>query len=450
MRGFQGDGPRRHRHHRRLRQALRRLRLRRGRPRLQHGRLLRAHAAQRRPAAVPGRGRRRGRHPDERVQRDRRHAGHRQRPSAARPSSRASGASTASWSPTGARSASWCRTASPPTSAAPRSSPSTAGSDMDMESERLRRASRRAGRVGRGRRGADRRRGAARPARQVRSSASSTIPTATRTRSARRASCSATRCTRRLADVARKSIVLLKNDGRHAAARQGRRHDRRDRTAGRRQGHSARQLARPGGHRFGGVAAGRHPGRGLRRRHRAPRPGSAADGRRALVHPRADDQRGRIAPASPRPWRRPASADTVVLALGEDGVPERRGSQPGRHRAQGRPGGSAARGAGGQRQRRRGADERPAAGPLRRGRSGARHRRGLAPGLAGRPRHRRRAVRRLQPVGQAAGLLPAPRRPGAALLQRQEHRPAGADGHGLLVALHATRPTARCSRSGTA
>ena len=102
--GLPGQGPLRPRHDRRLRQALRGLRLRRGRTGLQHGRHLRAHPAQRRAAALQGRGRGRGRDLHELVQRDRRDPLHRERTPPARHPQRASGASRASWCPTGARS----------------------------------------------------------------------------------------------------------------------------------------------------------------------------------------------------------------------------------------------------------------------------------------------------------------------------------------------------------
>ncbi len=50
--------------------------------------------------------------------------------------------------------------------------------------------------------------------------------------------------------------------------------------------------------------------------------------------------------------------------------------------------------------------------------------RSLVPRRRGRPRDHRRAVRRRQSVGQAAGDVPAQRRPGADLLRAQEHRPS--------------------------
>ncbi len=68
-----------------------------------------------------------------------------------------------------------------------------------------------------------------------------------------------------------------------------------------------------------------------------------------------------------------------------------------------------------------------------------RHRRGVARRLAGRPRDRRRALRRLQPLGQAAGRVPAPRRPDADDLRPQEHRPARARAGRDVVVVHRRR-----------
>ena len=79
-----GRGPRRPRHHRGLREALRGLRVLRGGARLQHRRPVGAPAAQRGAAPVPGRGRRGSRDGHELVQRDRRGPVDGERPPAAR------------------------------------------------------------------------------------------------------------------------------------------------------------------------------------------------------------------------------------------------------------------------------------------------------------------------------------------------------------------------------
>ena len=73
------------------------------------------------------------------------------------------------------------------------------------------------------------------------------------------------------------------------------------------------------------------------------------------------------------------------------------------------------------------------------------------PGVAGRQRGRRRAVRQGQPGRQAAGLVPARRRPGADLLQPRADRPAVRRRRRSTTRATATcRRARRCTRSATA
>ena len=111
------------------------------------------------------------------------------------------------------------------------------------------------------------------------------------------------------------------------------------------------------------------------------------------------------------------------------------------------PSGAAGAGRGRRRDRQAGgraAAQRPRAGAARRGARCARDPRHLVPRLADRAGHRRRAVRRRQPVGPAAGELSADAGP-AAVTTTATSAPAGRSSHGrtgadLQGALSATRP----------
>ena len=174
--------------------------------------------------------------------------------------------------------------------------------------------------------------------------------------------------------------------------------------------------------------------------------------RRWSSHAAATDRPATRRTASPRPWRPRATPTSAIVV-------RRRQVRPGRRLHQRRVG----------RPRRSRPPRRAAASWSRRWSPPARRRvvvlingrplalpwiaahvpavaRGLAAGRGGRPRGRRRAVRRRQPGRPAAGLDAAQRRPGAGLLQPQ------AVGRPLALEA-ATTPTARrrrSSRSATA
>ena len=89
--------------------------------------------------------------------------------------------------------------------------------------------------------------------------------------------------------------------------------------ARRRQGLSARELARRGRGELRGLAAGGHAGRRVAGHAGDPRPGREARHRRARTSWRGPCYRRRpTARGSPPRWRRRTSADVVLVAVGED------------------------------------------------------------------------------------------------------------------------------------
>ena len=119
-----------------------------------------------------------------------------------------------------------------------------------------------------------------------------------------------------------------------------------------------------------------------------------------------------------------SAADQVVLARRRVARDERRGRLAQHARPAGPPGGADRRDPGDREAGRGRAVQRPSAGARGHRRRHAGAARGLVPGRAGRARGRRRGVRQGQPGRQAAGVVPAPARPGAGPLQpRADGRP---------------------------
>ena len=168
--------------------------------------------------------------------------------------------------------------------------------------------------------------------------------------------------------------------------------------------------------------------------------------------PKARASRSRLRAGSSKPSPLRASADIVVLAIGEGAnmsgeaqsrteivVPAPQQELAEAVAAVGKPDC-------------RRAQARPRARARRRGRQRTGDPRHLVPRNRDRQCHRRRPVRRLQPLGPSARELPAQVRPGALLLRAQVDRPAQPAGAARAVqgALSAASPTARSTRSVTA
>ena len=251
------------------RQALRRLRPAGGRPRLRHDRHVRAAAAQPLPAAVQGRDRRRLGHGDVLVQRDQRRAGLRRTTTWRRDILKGE------WGFDGFIESDY--TAVAEMRACPPKNPDegpcghgtaadgpdaaaqalNAGTDSEMVSTFMRDNGRRAARRAAGSRCG----GSTTPCGA--SCGSSSAPACSTTRTSTRLQAEAAQLQPDAVEAARKgaarSMVLLKNDGRPAAARPGQ-EDRRDRAARRQRARHARPVVGPRRRRRRRDGARRHPG----------------------------------------------------------------------------------------------------------------------------------------------------------------------------------------------
>ena len=324
----------------------------------------------------------------------------------------------------------------------------TAGSDMDMESRAYVQHLRGDGQ-GRHRRPSPRGRcGAARAACEVRARACSTIRIATPTRRARSRCSAQPEHVAAARDVARKSIVLLKNDGdvlplaktARTIAVIGPLADDKDSPLGnwraKAESNSAVSLLE-------GIKAAVSPGTKVVHAQGV----KLSVGKRAFSDPMTFETTDRS--GIPAAVKAAKGADVVVVAVGEDAF------QSGEGRSQVDIG-------------LKGLQEellkaildvnKKVVLVLMNGRpltlptavtNGAGDRRDLAGRIAGRERHRRRPVRRLQPVRQAADGLPAARGTAADDLRAQEHRAARARKRVSPGRPTGTPRTTRSTRSAT-